>query len=283
MDPTELNWEKCARHQNSQTCRFVAHLFLCDACALKLQQECLNQRPPFYTGLSVDGYCGLCNRRQQVLLRQWFICQICLGVVLSYPKSFAASQSVHEYWISTVRPILPQLRLEETDVVGLEPFIPGKRSQRTKALNVKTLDFAVFDDFTDPTVPAFYIELKAGPGSIDEMKEFQLDLNDSNDIANVCNASGVPAYIFHAQITDEYLPPTRRSVARALWWTDCYTLGENLIKVAKRRGEDKYAAYYRPAAFSGIDSFTQVLNRKGYRELRKRLAAEPLPIRQNPR
>ena len=283
MEIEGLNWEKCARHQNSQTCRFVAHLFLCDGCAVKLQHECFNDRPPFYQGLSVDGYCGLCNQRQQVLLRQWFICQICLGVVLSYPKSFAASQSVHNFWESKVRPVLPRLRLDETDTVRLEPFTPGRRSQRTKAATVKTLDFSVLDDSINSETPAFFIELKAGPGSIEEMKEFQLDLNDSNDIANVCNASGVPAYIFHAQVVDEYLPPTRRSIAKGLWWSDCFTLGENLIKVAARRGEDKYAGYYRPTAFSPIATFVDALKKKSYKQLRNRLASQPLPIRQNPR
>ena len=42
-------------------------------------------------------------------------------------------------------------------------------------------------------VPIFHVELKTGPGAIDTMKEFQLDVNDSNDIAGAVNHTRLPA------------------------------------------------------------------------------------------
>jgi hypothetical protein len=273
-------WEKCARHQNKQTTRFVAHLFLCDDCAQRLRHECFNDRPPLFEGLGVHGFCGLCNRSQDVLLRQWFLDPICLNVVLAYPKTFAASQAVHEFWKTRVNPTFPSLRLVETEVVQLEPFVPGRRNQNKKAEALRVLDFAVYDDSVNSDVPAFHIEMKTGPGSIDEMDEFQLDVNDSNDIARVCSSSAVPAYIFHVQVAEEYAPPTRHSVAVGMWWTDCFRLGENLRNIRPRRGEeDKNAGYYSAKAFLPMEDFLTELRDRRYLTLRDMLANQPLPIR----
>jgi hypothetical protein len=233
-----------------------------------------------YEGLPIEGFCGLCNRRQRVLLRQWFVCPICLNVVLSYPKSFAASQVIEEFWTGAVGPKFPGLRLVETDVVQLEPFVPGARNQVKKAAATTSLDFAVFDDVVGGGAPVFHVEMKAGPGAIDKMKEFQLDINDSNDVATVCNGTGLPAYIFHVQVREEYEPPTRHSVGVNLWWTDCFRLGEHLKSIKKRRGEeDKNAGYYSPHAFRPMGEFLQELQRRGYVELRRRLADTRLPTR----
>src|SRR5688500_4646832 len=91
LKPGDQHWEKCARHQNSTTTRFVANFFLCDDCSDRLQAEVFNGRPPLFEGLHVEGYCGLCNQLTATGLRQWFVCPICLNVVLSYPKGYAAS------------------------------------------------------------------------------------------------------------------------------------------------------------------------------------------------
>lgn len=114
----------------------------------------------------------------------------------------------------------------------------------------------------------FCIELKAGPASINEMSEFQLDVNDFNDIANGCNGCGLPACVFHVQINDEYLPPTRRSVARNLWWT----------AVRQRRGEDKRAGYYKPSAFRTREEFAEELRTGGYAGLTERLRANRISL-----
>jgi len=280
LGPTDPFWEKCARHQNKCTTRFVAHLFLCGPCAERLRHECFNDRPPLFEGLQVHGFCALCNKPQGVLLRQWFVCPICLGVVLSYPKTFAASQAVRAFWQGELNTKFPQLRLEERDVVQLEPFVPGRRNQKKKAESVSDLDFVIYDDGPSQGKPVFHIEMKSGPGSIEEMEQFQLDVNDSNDIANVCNKSGAPAYVFHVQVREEYKPPTRRSIAQGIWWVDCFKLVESLQKIKPRRGEeDKYAGYYSPSSFQPIDTFHQEMSEQRYLELRARLAAESLPIR----
>lgn len=120
----------------------------------------------------------------------------------------------------------------------------------------------------------FFIELKTGPSPLTgtgALAEFQLDVNDYNDIATVMRKTGLPVYVFHAQVVDEYCLPTRRSVGKGLWWTDIFSLRSALKKVAKRRGEDKFAGYYRPNVFRPIATFEQELVQKGYNRLRETL------------
>jgi len=271
LRPGDAHWEKCARHQNASTTRFVANFFLCDDCSDRLQREAFNDRPPLFEGLHVEGYCGLCNELTATDLRQWFVCPICVNVILSYPKGFAASRYVHAFWEHEVKPQFPDLELEELDEVKLEPFVPGRRSAKTKGEVVQALDYRVVRRHDAGAEPLFCIELKAGPASIEEMSEFQLDVNDFNDIANGCNRCGLPAYVFHVQINDEYMPPTRRSVARDLWWTDVWTLDGARKAVRQRRGEDKRAAYYKPSAFKERAGFLEELRNGGYTTLTDRL------------
>ena len=278
LQPGDQHWEKCARHQNSATTRFVANFFLCDDCSDRLQAEVFNGRPPLFKGLHVEGYCGLCNELTATDLRQWFVCPICLNVVLSYPKGFAASRFVHDFWGHEIAADFPDLVLEELDEVKLEPFVPGKRSARRKGAVAQALDFRVSRRSGDTAEPLFCIELKAGPTAVSEMSEFQLDVNDFNDIASGCNALGLPAYVFHVQINDDYMPPTRRSVARDLWWTDVWTLDESRKAIRQRRGEDKRAGYYRPAAFRERQSFAAELAGRGYETLCERLKSSPIPL-----
>lgn len=278
LRPGDQYWEKCARHQNESTSRFVANMFLCDDCSDRLQHEVFNGRPPLFEGLHVEGYCGLCNQLTATDLRQWFVCPICLNVVLSYPKGFAASRYVHEFWETEINPQFPDLVLEELDEVKLEPFVPGKRSAKTKAVVVQELDYRVGRRVGDTVEPLFSIELKAGPAAIEQMSEFQLDVNDFNDIANGCNGCGLPAYVFHVQINDEYLPPTRRSVAKNLWWTDVWDLEQALKAIRNRRGEDKRAAYYKPSAFKAREAFVEELRNVGYAGLTERLRANRIAL-----
>lgn len=279
LTPGAQHWEKCARHQNLTTTRFVAHFFLCDDCSDRLQSEVFNGRAPLFEGLHVEGYCGLCNQLTATDLRQWFICPICLNVVLSYPKGYAASRLVHEFWARDVAPSFPDLVLEELDEVKLEPFVPGRRSAKAKTTTAQALDYRVVRKLSDGTAePLFCIELKAGPAAITEMSEFQLDVNDFNDIANGCNSLGLPAYVFHVQINDDYLPPTRRSIAKDLWWTDVWTLDESRKAIRQRRGEDKRAGYYRPSAFRVREAFMAELRGRGYEALRERLTGSPIPL-----
>ncbi len=152
----------------------------------------------------------------------------------------------------------------------LQPYVPGSRRARTETVAV--LDFAVFDDQVGRERPIFYIEMKAGPGAIDQMDQFQLDVNDSNDVATVCNATKVPCYIFHVQVLEEYLPPTRRALSKGMWWTDCFALERALLAVKARRGEeDKKAGYYSVSAFKPMDTFLVELRKRGHVRLRNKL------------
>lgn len=278
LKPGDEHWEKCARHQNASTTRFVANMFLCADCSDRLQREAFNGRPPMFEGLHVEGYCGLCNELTATDLRQSFVCPICLNVVLSYPKGFAANRYVHEFWAREVQPQFPDLVLKELDEVKLEPFVPGRRSAKTKGEVVQQLDYRVGRRNGGAIDPLFCIELKAGPASVEEMSEFQLDVNDFNDIANGCNGCGLPAYVFHVQINDEYLPPTRRSIARNMWWTDVWSLDEARKAVRQRRGEDKRAGYYKPSAFRGRAAFIEELQSGRYTALTERLRASRISL-----
>src|SRR5678816_1691252 len=91
-------FEKCARHSMPTTTRSLQHIYLCDACALRIVSECFNDRPPLYHGETIAGFCGLCNARTEVTLRQWFVCPICWNVVVAYQKSFVADESVPRFW-----------------------------------------------------------------------------------------------------------------------------------------------------------------------------------------
>lgn len=265
-------FEACARHTARQTARSLQTIYLCDDCTQRLVAEAFNERPPVYHGESITGFCGLCNAKRHVTMRQWFVCGICWNVVLAYQKSVAASVAVHEWWAQQIKPQFPHLRLEETEPVYLSPFARGKATKKEGAATLSVLDFQVSDDSRKPAVPIFHIEQKTGPGSIQEMSEFQLDVNDFNDIAGATNNTTRPTYVVHVQARKEYSFPTHRTVIGGLWWTDVFTLQSHEKRVAQRRGEDKRAIYYDPAAFQSIESFRDELEAKRYLELAKRLA-----------
>jgi len=259
-------WEACARETNRKTSRTVQHIYLCDDCARRLTVEAFNGRPPIYHGETVDGYCALCNKHSEVTLRLWFACVICWGVILAYQKTFVASQAVLDFWTESVQPHFPNLRCEETEVVRLSPYARGSKTKKQLAVDLTTLDFRVAE-INPNHRPLFFIELKTGPGSIEEMTEFQLDVNDSNDIIGAVKKTLLPAYIFHAQVVHSYGPPTRYSVPRNIWYTDIWTLKKHQKATRQRRGEDKQAGYYKTSAFRPIEEFVSELETKRYEQL----------------
>lgn len=276
-------WEACARHTSRQTARTMQTGYYCDDCARKLTHEAFNDRPPVYHGADLRGCCGLCNVTKTVAPRQWFVCGICWNVVLAYQKSIVASQAVHQYWRDRVTPAFPQLHLLEREEVYLSAFARKGRTKRKAAEALNVLDFWVEERPPEAGTPLFHIELKSGPSTIDEMREFQLDINDSDDIIGAANNTGLPVYVFHVQTAFEYEPPTRSSVVRGMWWTDIFTLLDHTLAVRARRGEDKDAGYYSPSAFSPIETFPQELTDRRYIELRKRLKKNPLQLSQSRR
>lgn len=254
-------------------------LYLCDPCAVKVCKEAMNDRPPIYHGETIEGFCGLCNRLLPVTLRFYFVCPFCWNVLIAYQKSFVACGAVHDYWKKAITPKMPRFRLTETEVPYLSSYARGSKSKKTAASELQFLDFIVEQQADDKAFKAlFHIELKAGPGSIDSMSEFQLDINDSNDIIGVVNNTRLPAYIFHAQLLREYRAPTRRTVATGMWFTDIFTLLSKRLSVKTRRGEEKEAGYYSPSAFRPIDEFSALLAAAHYKELEKQLSTQKLEM-----
>jgi len=259
--------EACARHTARTTTRSLQHIYLCDACAIRLVREAFNDRPPLYHGETIEGYCGLCNTLGQVTLRQWFVCPVCWNVVVAYQKSFVAALAVPAFWHRDMAGHFPAFELSGTDEVRVTPFARGASTKREAARVLKVLDYLVSERVGDEKIGRFHIELKSGPGSIEQMKEFQLDVNDFNDIAGAINNTGVPAYIFHLKLDQEHRAPTRRTIAAGMWWTDPETLRANLKNIKKRRGEDKPAAYFRPSAFRPWSVFEKELASRRFEEL----------------
>jgi hypothetical protein len=232
-----------------------------------------------YNGEEIEGYCGLCNRSTQVALRQWFACPICWNVVVAYQKGIVAAEAVHTFWRESVTPVVPDLSLGETDQIRLAPFQPGRRSKRQLAEELESSDFVVTEQADSCELrPVFHIELKSGPGAPTIMQKFQLDVNDYNDIVGPVLRTQLPAYIFHVQVEIEYRPPTRRAVARGLWWTDVFSLTDGFINRAQRRDEAKQAMYFDPTVFRPASEFAEQLRRRDYKRLQSRLARGELKL-----
>lgn len=239
----------------------------------------MNGRPPIHHGESIEGFCGLCNDLLLITARVYFVCIFCWNVIVAYQKSFVAAKAVHDYWKNAVISKMPALRLRETEVPYLSPYARSGKSKKAAAVELTFLDFIVERDGKDGSFGAlFHIELKSGPGSIDAMSKFQLDINDSNDIIGVVNNTRLPAYIFHVQLSHRYRGPTRQTVAAGMWFTDIFTLLSKRLSVKTRRDEEKKAGYYSPSAFKPIDDFSAFLGAAHHEELLKRLSGQALEM-----
>jgi len=193
-------------------------------------------------------------------------------VIVAYQKSIVASQAVHDYWRKEIIPKFSHLALVEKEAVSLSPYSRNVKTKRQAAESLTELDFVIKNQRLKKRKLLFHIELKSGPGAIDEMREFQLDINDSNDIVGAANNTGLPVYIFHVQTEYKYDPPTRASKALKMWWTDIFKLLKHRSSVRTRRGEDKRAGYYSPAAFQTMDTFPEEIRSKRYRKLQRQLS-----------
>jgi hypothetical protein len=269
-------YETCARHTARHTARSLQSAYLCDECTERLVIEAFNSRPPVFHGETVKGYCGLCNKISAVTMRQWFVCGICWNVILAYQKSVAASGKLLQWWHTAIKPLFPNLGIEETEPVRLSAFARARTTKRQSAESLSVLDFLVSDISREPSCPLFHIEQKTGPNSIDEMTEFQLDVNDFNDIVGAIKTSGIPSYIIHVHAISQYLFPTRGTKVLGMWWTDILTLSKNQKRIAGRRNEDKKAIYYDPTAFRPIETFAAELQEAKHRLIAKQLSESPI-------
>lgn len=275
LSRTSEYWEKCARHTAKYTARKMHYMFLCDPCRERLVSQALNDRPPVYCDTHMQGFCGLCNELLEVRFCQWFLCPICANVLSAYQKALVSAQAVLRFWAASVQPHAPAWQIEETDPVYLSPFARKARTKRQESAVITKADFLASERVDGVRVPRFHIELKAGPGAIGDMSEFQLDVNDFNDIVGPALNTGLPIYVFHVQLALEYLLPTRRAAAVGLWWTDLRALSQRLKRRATRRDEAKAAVYFEPDAFRPKDEFlAQVLERR-YEDLQQWQLADP--------
>ena len=231
-----------------------------------------------YHGETISGTCGLCNQSLPVTLRIWFVCPLCWNVVVAYQKSLVASSAIRGYWNEEVLPRFPDLELQETEELQLKPFVRQAKTKREASKSLAALDFRVSRSQPPNSSPLFHIEQKSGPGAIEEMKEFQLDVNDYEDVVGACLYTGYPAYIFHVQLTQEYESGTRRVVSRGIWYTDILRLRQELKRIAARRGEDKQAAYFRPSAFQPLKSFASELESERYLQLANEVKSSDLSL-----
>ena len=271
-------FETCARHTTRSTARTLQSIYVCDPCAKRLTRKAFNGRHPVFHGRSIPGFCGLCNRWRLVTQRQWFVCGPCWNIVLSYQKSIASSRAIHAWWKTKIETQFPHLKLVETEAVFLSPYMRAAQTKLQRAATITILDFQVIDTSKKYARLLFHIEQKAGPASISEMKEFQLDVNDYNDIAGTMNVTRVPAYIVHVQAGRQYAFPTSRTIAQGLWWTDIYALKRNQKRVATRRGSDKKAIYFKPAAFKSIGTFGSELADKGYLLMTRKIGKKKIRL-----
>lgn len=273
--PTDSEWmEKCARHTAKQTARTLQHIYLCDPCAKRLVAEALNGRPFLYHGETIAGYCGLCNEHTEVTLRQHFACATCWAVVTSYSKGFVSAKALLQMWAERVASSNPGFYLQETDQIRLEPYVRAKKTKYAASKTLSTLDFLA----TETGHTRFHIELKTGPQTMDAMSEFQLDVNDFDDIIGASCNSGTPSYIVHIAVRMDYLPPTKRITPVGIWWTDFKRLRDSLKSVRKRRGEDKYAGYFDTSAFETIDTFSAAVASRSYEALLPHLDRDKLAL-----
>jgi hypothetical protein len=200
-------------------------------------------------------------------------------VVVAYQKGFVASEALLRFWAAEIVPHLPNFALRETEPVYVSSYQRAKRSKKVAAATLADLDFLVSEVQNGQQVsPIFHIEHKAGPGSIETMSEFQLDVNDSNDIVGAVAYTKLPAYVFHTQLVHAYLPPTRRTVATGMWWTDVLRLEANRTAVRARRGDQKNAGYYKTSAFQPINTFIEELTTRRFEQLRDAVLANPIVL-----
>jgi hypothetical protein len=256
---TEDPWAPyvCAREGEPRGDAGLASFFLCEDCAESWQAEAFASTQAAYVGERLDGYCLNCNqRRNDIRVRQWFLCGNCERVARSIGRSIVAARAVQVSWDEIIAPRFPQLRLLDVDTPSLY-----RRTRETIAGRVSSADFMVADARTGETVLA--LELKTGKSHIgrhgvgSHLAEFQLDTSDCDDILAVVLRERVPVYLVHAQVVDRAAPPTVRYNALGLWWTDLFAMQEHLLRVRRRPRETRMAAYYDPTIFRIFSTFLE--------------------------
>lgn len=268
----------CARHGAAAWDANLSNLFLCDDCTIGWKTEAFAEQPPEYVGASVDGYCLNCNvLRDDVRLRQWFLCGTCERVARSIGRSVVAERFVAERWSEIVAPHPAGLFLRSTDIPSL------RRRERDASVTKRAeIDFAVRDERSG--IDVFGFELKTGKSYISgtaqvgaRMGQFQLDTSDCDDITTVIEREAIPVYLLHVQVIDRAAPPTVQYVALGAWWTDIFRMSAHFRHVQTRPRETRDAAYYDTAMFEDFGTFADHVRNGGHERLAERLRDEGVP------
>jgi hypothetical protein len=254
---------RCARC-GSRKSLTLSFFFLCNDCATRLTTEAFNNNKPVFEGLQVKGYCYLCGKYTDVKLRQWPLCEDCSRIVHSYPIGIVAQECVLKW----LREKITGIRFELTDPITLKPYSKNRKDKEPQP------DITGYDIKGNKIL---VIEVKSGHSSIDEMKSFQLDISDCEDILKYVEKERVATYIFHVQVTEMFEPPTMYFKCAGIWWTDIFELSKNFQRKVKRRiDRGKMAAHYNPRCFKPVESFIDEIKSGRYKDLTDRLNSEIL-------
>jgi len=266
----KIEYPTCVRHAKPRKDVRLRHCFLCDGCATKWTTDAFDGSASLWTGDPLQGYCQLCNVRQSVKLRTWFLCDICWRVAGSIGRNHVAERAILDWWRATIEPAHPHLVIAQNDESALRP------RRDSDVSGEGPLDFLITDTRTGTVVLG--IENKTGRSSIRDMSEFQLDVSDCDAILHHVRDLNVPCYLVHAQVLERWDPPTVGFETRGLWWTDIFRMAANFRGVRTRRDEQRGAAYFKKAAFSDMDSLrTEMFTAGGSLALLERFRAEGTP------
>ncbi len=267
----------CSRHSEERSDTRIRSYFLCSDCAKEFQVSAFSDRVPIFVLEVVDGpyYCSHCNRKKNLKLYQWYLCDVCDRVVRSISRSVAASIGVSKWWDECKNKDSTLPIIEEFDYPKLKPT--GRGSEEAK------MDF-LWRNNTNSII--FGAEIKTGRnhlsgGSIGSgMSSFQLDVSDIQDILDAMDTRRpfIPAYVFHCQVVDLPYPPTSKFDCVGIWWTSIDSLIDNIQIIKNRPRENRPAAYINTKTFRDISVFvdeevksSNYLNCSNPADLRKEL------------
>lgn len=258
----------CARHGAARKDTALVTFYLCDACAAAFTVSAFNNTAPGFEGPLFEGHCALCNQPlKDIRLRQWYLCGVCERVARSMGRGRVSAAHVLHWWQENIIPVAPHLTLEQTDPIELRAV--GTNAPAAGA------DFTATN--TKDQTEVLTIELKTGRSAINGMSQFQLDTTDCDQITTVVEAKLIPGYLFHAQVVEQFDPPSSYFKAVGLWWSDIYRMSEAFSSVRRRQVEQRYAAFFKRAAFSPITAFVEEITVEKYLDLAERLRVDGVP------
>ncbi len=241
-----IEYPTCVRHVRPRKDVRLRHYFLCEKCAQQWTEGAFDGNTPLWTGEGIQGYCQLCNAVTPVSLRTWFLCDICDRVAKSIGRNHVAEKAIMDFWHEHVQSVHPLLRIDQNDVSSLRP----RRDSDTSGEG--PLDFLVTDTRSGELV--FGIENKTGRSSLQDMSAFQLDVSDCDSILHHVRELDIPCHLIHAQVLEDWTPPTIGFKAIGLWWSDIYRMSEHFRDIRTRRDEQRGAAYFAKRAFAEIQT-----------------------------